>query len=207
MTPDRKRIYFFSSHTGSASPAESSNAAKLEIQDPVLEALRKCIAEHGAKGHRNAAKCGEIMSTNQWFKDNAGETTMAALKKKLIVTVKLGGGVIPPCTKDGGTKITGEKGVERGSHGCSEYLAQLGFTPAQIIGYVPPANSCSGSPAKRWWLGKRGPKNPKGSKIEACPLQKITKGKTSQQKTIKGNSKKPAPKAGAVKPKGKTGGK
>jgi len=99
-------------------------------------------------------------------KRRADNATMEALTTKLIVTVKV---VIPPCT-----------GSDRGSHSCNEYLEELDFTPEQMIGH--PGGGCSGSPAKRWWLGKRGPRNPSGGNIEACPLKKPTKKKTGGKK-------------------------
>lgn len=105
MTVDRQTIYYFSSHPGPGDVA-SDNADErelMEIQDPVYQALKACMAQY-AGTHGNAAKCGEIMSTNQWFKENPGETTMEAETSKLIVTVKSNGDVIPPC-RPGRTRL------------------------------------------------------------------------------------------------------
>jgi len=74
MTPDRRTIYLFSSHKGSASPADPANTEALDIQAPVPAAVQRCIAKYGQPGHGNGARCGEIMSTNEWFKENAGQT-------------------------------------------------------------------------------------------------------------------------------------
>ncbi|KAF8459764.1 hypothetical protein BDZ91DRAFT_766745 [Kalaharituber pfeilii] len=141
FTVDRKKIYFATSIRGpGAVPGKAGKA--MDIQKQVIKALDTCKARVGSGwGHNNDGKCGEIMATNAWFKENGPNSSLINKDKKLIVTFNKNGGLMDPChdsNKD-------EKGAV---YGCRGYLRELGFKPDQVKGCekvqaqtCPPPNS------------------------------------------------------------------
>ncbi|KAF8459769.1 hypothetical protein BDZ91DRAFT_766748 [Kalaharituber pfeilii] len=141
FTVDRKKIYFATSIRGpGAVPGKAGKA--MGIQKQVIKALDVCKARVGSGwGHNNDGKCGEIMATNAWFKENGPNSSLINQDKKLIVTVNQNREPIRPCQNS----HKDEKGAV---YGCRDYLRELGFKPDQVNGCgkvqaqtCPPPNS------------------------------------------------------------------
>ncbi|KAF8475462.1 hypothetical protein BDZ91DRAFT_709657 [Kalaharituber pfeilii] len=138
FTVDRKKIYFATSIKGPGRvPGKAGKA--MRIQKQVIKALEACNArDPNRKGHNNSGKCGEIMTTNAWFKENGPNSSLVNQDNKLMVTVAGSGRAIPPCQDSHKDEI--------GTiFGCCEYLHELGFKPGQVHGWedqtCPPPNS------------------------------------------------------------------